>query len=196
MERVWDCGFPHWTSTEPQLGSMESLGCQWLESMVILGLVVAMMMIGGRRSHNGTVNQRSTSKVRLQNGTVIILRKPGATIVAHWNSGWVPLMFPLRNTACSCGERWLVMPNFSFRTSVTKTCCIGMLGRGYLKFWLRLTSISASSRIRMILTLPFRNCSASAIRHCYSLQTLPGLLIWSTTPMATLCLIGRRAWSS
>ena len=49
-----------------------------------LGLLVAMMMIGGRRGHNGTVNQRSIStKVRLQNGTVIILRKHGATIVAH-----------------------------------------------------------------------------------------------------------------
>ena len=49
-----------------------------------LGLLVAMMMIGGRRGHNGTVNQRSIStKARLQNGTVIILRKPGATIVAH-----------------------------------------------------------------------------------------------------------------
>ena len=49
-----------------------------------LGLLVAMMMIGGRRGHNGTVNQRSIlTKVRLQNGTEIILRKPGATIVAH-----------------------------------------------------------------------------------------------------------------
>ena len=49
-----------------------------------LGLLVAMVMIGGRRGHNGTVNQRSMStKVRLQNGTEIILRKPGATIVAH-----------------------------------------------------------------------------------------------------------------
>ena len=49
-----------------------------------LGLLVAMMMIGGRRGHNGTVNQRSIStKVRLQNGTEIILRKPGATTVAH-----------------------------------------------------------------------------------------------------------------
>ena len=49
-----------------------------------LGLLVAMRMIGGRRGHNGTVNQRSIStKVRLQNGTVIILRKPGATIVVH-----------------------------------------------------------------------------------------------------------------
>ena len=49
-----------------------------------LGPLVAMMMIGGRRGHNGTVNQRDIStKVRLQNGTVIILRKPGATIVAH-----------------------------------------------------------------------------------------------------------------
>ena len=39
-----------------------------------LGLLVAMMMIGGRRVHNGTVNQRSIStKVRLQNGTEIIL---------------------------------------------------------------------------------------------------------------------------
>ena len=53
-----------------------------------LGLLVAMMMIGGRRGHNGTVNQRSIStKVRLQNGTEIILRKPGATIVANKNSG-------------------------------------------------------------------------------------------------------------
>ena len=49
-----------------------------------LGLLVAMMMIGGRRGHNGTVNQRSIStKVRLRNGTEIILRKPGATLVAH-----------------------------------------------------------------------------------------------------------------
>ena len=49
-----------------------------------LGLLVAMVMIGGRRGHNGTVNQRSIStKVCLQNGTEIILRKPGATIVAH-----------------------------------------------------------------------------------------------------------------
>ena len=49
-----------------------------------LGLLVAMMMIGGRRGHNGTVNQRSIStRVRLQNGTVIILRKTGATIVAN-----------------------------------------------------------------------------------------------------------------
>ena len=49
-----------------------------------LGLLVGMMMIGGRRGHNGTVNQRSIStKVRLQNGTEIILRKPGATIGAH-----------------------------------------------------------------------------------------------------------------
>ena len=49
-----------------------------------LGLLVAMMMIGGRRGHNGTVNQRRIStKVRLQNGTEIILRKRGATIVAH-----------------------------------------------------------------------------------------------------------------
>ena len=48
------------------------------------GLLVAMMMIGGRRGHNGTVNQRSIStKVRLQNETEIIMRKPGATIVAH-----------------------------------------------------------------------------------------------------------------
>ena len=49
-----------------------------------LGLLVAMMMIGGRRGHNGTVNQRSIStKVHLQNGTVLILRKLGVTIVAH-----------------------------------------------------------------------------------------------------------------
>ena len=49
-----------------------------------LGLLVAMRMIGGCHGHNGTVNHRSIStKVRLQNGTVIILRKPGATIVAH-----------------------------------------------------------------------------------------------------------------
>ena len=50
-----------------------------------LGLLVAMMMIGGRRGHNGTVNQRSIStKVLLQNGTELILRKqPGASIVAH-----------------------------------------------------------------------------------------------------------------
>ena len=49
-----------------------------------LGLLVAMMMIGGRRGHNGTMKQRSIStKVRLQNGTEIIVTKPGATIVAH-----------------------------------------------------------------------------------------------------------------
>ena len=49
-----------------------------------LGLLVAMMMIGGRRGQNGTVNQRSIStRARLQNGTEIILRKYGATIAAH-----------------------------------------------------------------------------------------------------------------
>ena len=49
-----------------------------------LGLLVAMMMIGGRRGHNGTMNQRIIlTKVRLQNGTELILRKPGATLVAH-----------------------------------------------------------------------------------------------------------------
>ena len=48
-----------------------------------LGLLVTMMMIGGRRDHNGTVNQRSIStKVRLQNGTVTILRKP-ARLSSH-----------------------------------------------------------------------------------------------------------------
>ena len=48
-----------------------------------LGLYVAMMM-GGRRGHSGMVNRRSTStRARLQNGTEIILRKPGATVVAH-----------------------------------------------------------------------------------------------------------------
>ena len=48
-----------------------------------LGLHVAMMM-GDRRGHSGTVNRRSTpTRARLQNGTEIILRKPGATIVAH-----------------------------------------------------------------------------------------------------------------
>ena len=48
-----------------------------------LGLHVAMMM-GGRRDHSGKVNRRSTStRAPLQNGTAIILRKPGAIIVAH-----------------------------------------------------------------------------------------------------------------
>ena len=48
-----------------------------------LGLIVAMMM-GGHRGHSGMVNRRSIlTRVRLQNGTEIILRKPGATIVAH-----------------------------------------------------------------------------------------------------------------
>ena len=64
-------------------------------------------------------------------------------------------MSPLRNTACFCGELRLEMPSFSSRTFVMKTCCIGMLGRGYLKFWLRLTIISASLRTRMISTMPF-----------------------------------------
>ena len=36
------------------------------------------------------------------------------------------------------------MPSFSFHTSVMMTCCVGMLGRGYLSPWPRLTSISAS----------------------------------------------------
>ena len=49
-----------------------------------LGLLVALMMIGGRRGHNGTMNQRNMLiKVHLQNGTELILRKPGATVVAH-----------------------------------------------------------------------------------------------------------------
>ena len=77
-------GFPHWTSTESRLGSNGIAGKPMVGINGHLGLLVAMMMIGGRRDHNGTVNQRSIStKVRLQNGTVIILRKPGATIVAH-----------------------------------------------------------------------------------------------------------------
>ena len=46
-----------------------------------LGLHVAM---GGRRGHSGLVNRRNTStRARLQNGTEIILRKPGATVVAR-----------------------------------------------------------------------------------------------------------------
>ena len=36
------------------------------------------------------------------------------------------------------------MPSFSSRTSVMKTCYVGMLGRGFLTSWLRLTCISAS----------------------------------------------------
>ena len=48
-----------------------------------LGLHVAMIM-GGRRGHSDTVNRSSTpTRARLQSGTEIILRKPGATIVAH-----------------------------------------------------------------------------------------------------------------
>ena len=48
-----------------------------------LGLHVATMM-GGRRCHSGIVNRRSSpTRARLQNGTDIFLRKPGATIVAH-----------------------------------------------------------------------------------------------------------------
>ena len=48
----------------------------------------AMAGIDGRRGHSGMMNRRGTfTKVRLQNGTEIILRKPGATVVAHWNSG-------------------------------------------------------------------------------------------------------------
>ena len=71
MEPVWDCGFPHWNANWWNQWSSWSAGGN-------------DMMIGGRRGHNGTVNQRSIStKVRLQNGTVIILRKPGATILAH-----------------------------------------------------------------------------------------------------------------
>ena len=48
-----------------------------------LGVLMAMMM-GGRRGHGGIVNRRSTSTRALhKSGTEIILRKPGATIVAH-----------------------------------------------------------------------------------------------------------------
>ena len=48
-----------------------------------LGLHVAKMM-GGRRGHSGIVNRRSTStRARIQKGTEITLRKPGAVIVAH-----------------------------------------------------------------------------------------------------------------
>ena len=39
------------------------------------------------------------------------------------------------------GDAKLLISHF-----VTKTCCIGRLGRGYSTFWLRLTSISASLR--------------------------------------------------
>ena len=38
-------------------------------------------------------------------------------------------------------------------------------------------NISASLRTKMISTMPFTNYTASATRHCYSLQMLPGLLI-------------------
>ena len=48
-----------------------------------LGLHVAVMM-GGHRGHSGTVNRRSTlTKARLQNGTEIILKRPGATTAAR-----------------------------------------------------------------------------------------------------------------
>ena len=48
-----------------------------------LGLLVAIM-VGGRRGHSGMMNRRGTlTRARLQNGTEIILRKPGATVVAH-----------------------------------------------------------------------------------------------------------------
>ena len=78
--------------------------------------------------------------------------------------------------------------------SVTKTGCFGMLDRGYLTSWLRLTSISASLRTRMTLTMPSTNCTASATRRYYSLRMWPALP--STTPMVSRCLTGRRAWSS
>ena len=61
-------------------------GIAGMQSIGISGhlcLLVAMM-IGGHRGHSGTVNRRSLStRARLQNGTEIIQRKPGATIVAH-----------------------------------------------------------------------------------------------------------------
>ena len=37
-----------------------------------------------------------------------------------------------------------------------KSCDVGVLGRGYLTSWLRLTSISASLRTRMTSTMPSR----------------------------------------
>ena len=67
-----------------------TVGISGIAGMPMIGinghlvLLVAMMMVGGRRGHNGTVNQRSIStRARIQNGTEIILRKPGATVVAH-----------------------------------------------------------------------------------------------------------------
>ena len=46
--------------------------------------LLAAIMMGGRRGHSDMMNRRGTlTKARLQNGTEIILRKPGATIVAH-----------------------------------------------------------------------------------------------------------------
>ena len=84
MERVWDCGFPYLDVNRTTAGINGIAGMPMVGVNGHLGLLVAMMMIGGRRGHNGTMNQRSNStKVRLQNGTVIILRKLGATIVAH-----------------------------------------------------------------------------------------------------------------
>ena len=69
-------------------------------------------------------------------------------------------------------------------------------GRGYLTPWLKLTSKSASFRTRMTSTMLSTNCTVSATRHCRSLRMWPGLPIGSTTPTVTLCLTGRRAWSS
>ena len=60
MEPVWDCGIPHWTSTESQLGSSGIAGMPMIGINGNLGLHVAMMM-GGRRGHSGMVNRRSTS---------------------------------------------------------------------------------------------------------------------------------------
>ena len=71
-----------------------------------LGLLVAMMMIGGRRGHNGTVNQRS----------ILTKSPPPEWDGTHPEKNWCDYcdtlkqwlsttdMFPLRNTACSCGE--------------------------------------------------------------------------------------------
>ena len=88
MESVWDSGFPALDINRTTAGINGIAGVPTVGINGHLGLLVATMMIGGRRGHNGTVNQRSIStKVRLQNGTEIILRKPGATIVAHYNSG-------------------------------------------------------------------------------------------------------------
>ena len=149
----------------PKAGINGIAGMQMVGINGHLGLLVAMMMmIGGRRDHNGTVNQRSIStKVRLQNGTVIILRIPGATIVEkHGMLLWRALT----------GDAKLLISHFRDEDLLHWDA-----GQRIFEVLAQAHKHISEFEDQDDFDNAFTNCTASATRHCYSLQMWPGLLI-------------------